>query len=148
MAKLFRAVFIVSLFASVAAFGQADQQIVSVTDSPDPVVPGNNVTYTVTIQNNGPNPAVNGGLNIAWDGNLTYQSSTLPAGWTCTSPAQFMSCTTPSFAPGGPQVITLVAQVAPHLAAFPDGTVSMSVTTSGVTPDPNNVLLELNFFAD
>jgi uncharacterized repeat protein (TIGR01451 family) len=137
MARVRRALFVLSLLVSLSVFGQADQQIVSVTDSPDPVIPGNNVTYTVTVQNNGPNPAVNGGLNIAWDSNLTFQSSALPAGWACTAPAQFMSCTTPSFAPGS-HVITLVAQVSSHLLAFADGTVSMSVSTSGVTPDPNN----------
>ncbi len=138
MAKLLRVLFIVSLLVPVAAFGQsADQRIGTVTDAPDPVVPGNNVTYSVTVENLGPDPAVNGGLNIAWDSNLIYQSSVLPPGWNCTPAAQFMSCTTPSFTPGS-HVVTLVAQVAPHLAAFADGSVSMSVTTSGVTTDPNS----------
>jgi large repetitive protein len=139
MARFGRVWFAVCLLVSLSVFAQsADQQIVSITDTPDPVVPGNNVTYTVTVQNNGPDPATNGGVNLAWDGNLTYQSSSLPPGWTCTAPAQIMTCNTPSFAPSGPLALTFVAQVATHLRAFADGTVSMNVTTSGVTTDPNN----------
>jgi uncharacterized repeat protein (TIGR01451 family) len=139
MARLLRALFVCSLLVSVSMFGQsADQEIVSVTDSPDPVIPGNNITYTVTVRNNGPDPATNGGLNIGLSGALVPVSATPPAGWTCTAPSQFMSCTIPSFTAGTTAVITVVAQVPASLLNFPDGSVSSNFTTSGVTPDPNN----------
>ncbi|HEX7809515.1 MAG TPA: hypothetical protein VF608_12335, partial [Thermoanaerobaculia bacterium] len=64
MIKLVRAV-LVSLLLPLSVFAQsADQEVVSVVDSPDPVTPGATLSYTVTIRNNGPDPAVNGGLNI------------------------------------------------------------------------------------
>jgi uncharacterized repeat protein (TIGR01451 family) len=124
-----------SLFAT-ALFAQADQQIVSATDAPDPVVPGNNVTYTVQLRNNGPNPAVNGGINIVFDSNVTFLpgSSTIPAGFICVG-GQFATCSIPSFAPGD-VTFQIVAQVAPHLINFADGSVTTSFSTSGVTPDP------------
>src|SRR5687767_4761005 len=101
MARLLRALFVCSLLVSFSVFAQsADHEIVSVTDAPDPVIPGNNITYTITVRNNGPDAATNGGVNIALSGSLVPVSATAPAGWTCTSPAQFMSCTMPSFTSG------------------------------------------------
>jgi uncharacterized repeat protein (TIGR01451 family) len=131
--------FIACFILTLPAFAQsADQEIVSVADAPDPVVPGNNVTYTVTVRNNGPDPATNGGLNIILSGAVTPVSATPPAGFTCTAPSQFMSCTAPSFAAGVTAVITVVVNVPSSLLAFPDGTFSSTFSTSGVTPDPNN----------
>src|SRR5829696_3736146 len=99
-----------ALALSTAAFAQsADQAITSATDSPDPVVPGNNITYTVIVTNNGPDPAVNGGLNVALSGALTPVSASGPVGFTCTAPAQFITCSTPSFAAGVPATFTIVA---------------------------------------
>ena len=132
-------VVLFSLFLSIAAFAQsADQQILSATDSPDPIVPGNNITYTVNMVNNGPDPATNGGLNIVLSGSLTAISVTPPAGFTCTGLAQIMSCTAPSFAVGAAGPFTIVAQVPASLLNFPDGSVSSNFSTSGVTPDPNS----------
>jgi uncharacterized repeat protein (TIGR01451 family) len=124
------------LVAAFSAFGQADQAIISAVDSPDPVIPGTSLTYTITFQNNGPNPAVNGGVNLLFDANFTPTSATPPAGFNCTALTQIMSCTSPSFAPGGPVVLTVVGTVAAHLNTFPDGTLTSSFSTSGVTPDP------------
>ena len=138
MTFLRRAVFVFLVLVPLAALGQsADQAIVSVLDAPDPVVPGNTLTYTITFQNNGPDPAVNGGVNLLFDGNFTPTSVVPPAGFNCTALAQIMTCNTPSFTPGGPVVITAQGTVAAHLNAFPDGTLTSSFTTSGVTADPN-----------
>ncbi|HEX7150879.1 MAG TPA: IPTL-CTERM sorting domain-containing protein [Thermoanaerobaculia bacterium] len=132
-------VFLFVCLLSTAMFAQsADQQIVSVTESADPVVPGANYTYTIQIQNNGPNAATNGGVNIALDGIIEAVSTSAPGGWTCTAPAQFMSCTTPSFANGASATIVLTARVPSHRANFPDGTVNASFSTSGTTTDPNS----------
>ena len=72
------------LLSPVFAVAQsADQEVVSVVDAPDPVVPGQNVTYTVTVRNNGPNAASAGGLNVNLANALTHLSNTPPAGFTC-----------------------------------------------------------------
>ena len=137
MTFLRRALLVFLVLMPVFAFGQsADQAIVSVADSPDPVIPGSTLTYTITAQNNGPNAAVNGGINLLFDGNFTPVSVVPPAGFTCTALAQTMSCTTPSFAPGPPVVFTASGTVAAHLNTFPDGTLTSVFTTSGTTPDP------------
>ncbi|HEV7763978.1 MAG TPA: DUF11 domain-containing protein [Thermoanaerobaculia bacterium] len=139
MARVRRALFVLSLLVSLSAFAQsADQQVLSVTDSPDPIIPGNNITYTIQIRNNGPDPATNGGLNWAFGGNLNYVSAVGPAGFTCGALGAFGSCTNPAFPSGTTATFTLVAQVAPHLVAFPDGSITSTFSTSGVTPDPNN----------
>ena len=131
-------VALVLSLAALTAFAQsADQEIVSVTDSPDPVTPGNNVTFTVTIRNNGPDPAVNGGVNVSFQQNLTYQFALPPAGWTCTPFGGALTCNTPSLAVGT-YTFPIVAQVAASLANFPDGSFTTFFGTSGTTPDANN----------
>ena len=122
------------LLLAPVAFGQADQAILSVTDSPDPVIPGNNVTYTVQIQNNGPNPAVNGGINISFPG-MNWVSGSGPAGFTCFVVGQNASCINPSWAPGA-ATLTIVLQMPPHLVSFADGSTTVGFSTSGTTPDP------------
>src|ERR1051326_1470906 len=95
MLRGLRSLFVCALF-TLSAFAQsADQEIVSAVDSPDPVVPGNNVTYTVTMKNNGPDPAVNGGLNIILSGAVTPISATPPTGFSCTGLSPFMTCNPP-----------------------------------------------------
>lgn len=116
----------------------ADQQVVSVVDAPDPVIPGQNVVYTVTMRNNGPNAAVNGGLNAVLASALGAPSFNVPAGFSCATFGANLSCTNPSFAPGTTAVITITAQVAASLLNFPDGTFSSFFYTSGLTPDPVN----------
>jgi uncharacterized repeat protein (TIGR01451 family) len=139
MARLCRALFVLSLVASLSAFAQsADQELLSAVDSPDPVIPGNNVTYTVQVRNNGPDPAVNGGLNMNIGGSLTYLSAFGPAGFTCLNLGNNASCTSPSFPAGTTATFTVITQLDPSRLNFPDGTVTSNFFTSGVTPDPNN----------
>ena len=142
MTKLCRNLLLVCLALAfpINALAQADQAI-SASDSPDPVTPGANVTYAITVTNNGPNPAVNGGFNASFT-TPTYVSATGPAGFTCSVFGNNVSCTNPSFAPGTAN-FTLVLNVPQSLQAFPDGNFTTNFSTSGVTPDPvggnNNV---------
>ena len=78
----------------------------SVTDTPDPVVEGNTVTYTATITNLGPNAAPN----------ATY-TQTLPSGYTatassstgtCTVASRVVSCNLGLLAPGGSATVDVV----------------------------------------
>lgn len=128
---------LLSLFATGAMAQSADQEVVSVVDSADPVVPGQNVTYTIVMRNNGPDVATNGGLNINLGSALTFVSNSVPAGWQCFFAGNNASCTTPNFAAGTTATITLVTQMAPHLINFPDGSTSSNFFTSGPTADPN-----------
>lgn len=137
MMTILRRAVLVCLLLPVVAFAQsADQEILlPITDSPDPVIPGQNITYTVSVRNNGPDPAVNGGVNASFAG-TTYVSASGPAGFACAAFGSAVSCTNPSFPAGQTAVITFIQNVPAHLLAFPDGTVTASFSTSGTTVDP------------
>src|SRR4029077_7496564 len=113
----------------------------AVTDAgtPNPVLAGNNITYTQTVTNNGPLDAVNAVFSEAVPANTPFQSLTVPAGWTCTTPAVngtgSINCTNPDVANAALGTFTLVVQVNPLTVV---GTVVTDVVdvTSG-TSDPN-----------
>jgi uncharacterized repeat protein (TIGR01451 family) len=67
---------------------QADLEITAKTDTPDPVIAGNNITYTINFQNNGPN-AAGATVTDAVPANTTFVSAqvTSGTGWTPTTPA-------------------------------------------------------------
>src|SRR5215213_11954798 len=138
MAKLQRVLAVLSLCLAPVLFAQsADQEVVSAVDSPDPVTPGATLTYTVTVKNNGPNAATNGGLNINLPGGVTHTTDVAPAGWTCFWLGSNGSCITPSFAAGTTEVIAINVTVDASLANFADQSIAANFFTSGVTPDPN-----------
>ena len=112
---------------------------VSVTkgDSPDPVVAGKPLTYTLTATNSGPSTAqAVEVLDTVPDG-TTYVSGTDASGATvCTlvQPDQ-VRCALGALAPGASKAVYLTVKVAPSVAS---GTVLLnSVTVSSATPDPD-----------
>jgi uncharacterized repeat protein (TIGR01451 family) len=82
------------------------------SDSPDPVAPDGNITYTVTVTNAGPDAAQNANMNVVLNNTLRYQSITTPAGWNCPSLAvgygASFTCTAATFAPAASSVFTIV----------------------------------------
>src|SRR3954452_17969623 len=74
------ALFPVASFAVVSA-----DMGVTPSDSPDPVAPDGNITYTVHVTNAGPSIATTAHLNVIMNGTLLWQSMTVPAGWSCPS---------------------------------------------------------------
>src|SRR5256885_1077342 len=67
---------------------QADLAITK-TDSPDPVVASQNLTYTITLNNNGPSDAQTVSVTDAVPANTTFVSATVTtgSGWSMTQPA-------------------------------------------------------------
>ena len=119
--------------------GTAADVSVAITDAPDPVTAGANLTYTITVANAGPSSAAGVTLADALPAGTTFVSLSSAAGWTCTTPA---------VGAGGPvncsiatlgmtsAVFALVMHVDPALAA---GTVlSNSATASTSTADSNS----------
>lgn len=111
----------------------ADMQIVK-SVSADPLVPGQNFTYTLTIQNNGPSVAANVVVTDALDTDLAFVSSV--EGCTNGGSGQTVTCpTVPTMAVGATATFTFVAQLSPAYTG--DGT---DVLNSGVvdadTADP------------
>ncbi len=77
--------------------------------SPNPVVIGNNVTYTQVVSNTGTAAATSATLNEAPTGSTTFVSITPPPGWNCAAfPPQ---CTNPSVAAGATGTFTVVYKV-------------------------------------
>jgi uncharacterized repeat protein (TIGR01451 family) len=114
----------------------ADVSVV-LTDSPDPVIAGNNLTYTVTVANNGPSSAASVTLTDTLPAGTTFVSLTSPGGWSSTTPAVggtgTVTSTLASLAPG-PSVFTLVVNVGNAVA--PGTVLSDTATVSSATTDP------------
>ena len=84
----------------VTAINAADLSI-GITDSPDPVAPGSNLTYQITITNAGPSNATSATFSDTLPAGTTFVSLSTTGPWTCTTPAVgaggTVSCTNPSF---------------------------------------------------
>ena len=123
-----------------AEFESADFSV-SVSDSPDPVNAGSNLTYTITATDNGPDPAGNATISDTLPAGTTFVSLSPVLGWSCSTPATGASgsvlCGNGSFAVGS-AVFTLTVNVAEATAA---GTVlanTVTVTSSTSDPDGSN----------
>jgi uncharacterized repeat protein (TIGR01451 family) len=119
----------------------ANSAALSVTNaaSPVPVQAGNNITYTQVVTNAGPSAATTTTLSENTPANTTFQSVTIPGGWSCTTPAVgsagAINCTDPSFA-AGTASFTVVLKVTAGTAA---GTaINDAATVSSSTADPNS----------
>ena len=110
-----------------APAGQADLSI-SKVDGPDPVVAGADITYTITIRNNGPAPAAAPVFRDATPTYTTYRAIVLPSGWSCSGlPAVGGTGNITCSAPGG-------------MASGTSITILLSVrVTLGTTGSINNV---------
>jgi len=100
----------------------------SVTKTATPLIAGTDVTYTITVTNNGPSDATSVALFDTLPPPLTFQSITAP-GWSCV----VANCTRATLAPGS-SVITLVGHIPP---STPPGTViANTATVTSSTFDP------------
>lgn len=119
-----------------ASADSADLSIVK-TGSPDPVMPGGTLTYTITASNEGPDDAASALLDDPLPAGTTFQSLSAPSGWSCSTPPAGLggtvSCSAATFPPGSP-VFTLEVLVGGSVAA---GTlIENTATLSSSTPDP------------
>jgi uncharacterized repeat protein (TIGR01451 family) len=105
------------------------------TDSPDPVLVGGTLTYTLTVTNNGPNSATGVTLTDSLPANVTFVSSN-PAAPTCSQAAGVVTCNLGTIASGANSVVTI--SVTPQAAAVPSVTNSASVTAAEVDPNSAN----------
>src|SRR5678809_190155 len=122
------------IFFNVCVAPTADLSITK-TDSPDPVTTGNDLTYTVTVTNNGPDTATSVTVTDNLPAETTFVSCSSTGGGVCGGSDNNRTVTFASLASGESETITFVATVNCSVA---DGTViSNTATVSSVTPDPN-----------
>src|SRR5262249_21406291 len=127
--------------ATTTVSTQADLSVTK-TDSPDPVIAGNNITYTINFTNNGPSDAQTVTVADAVPANTTFVSATVTTGtgWSTSAPAVggtgnvvFSKATV---AAGETAVFTIVVKVGSNI---PDGTtISNSATAATTTTDPTS----------
>jgi uncharacterized repeat protein (TIGR01451 family) len=132
-------VVLLLLFWTASAQAQSADLSVTKVNSPDQVIAGSNLTYTITVTNNGPSDAANASLSDPIPASTTFVSLTFPVGWSATTPpfggTGAVSATRPAFAAGASGVFTIVVNVN---AATPNGsTISNTATATSTTADPN-----------
>ncbi|HEY0229651.1 MAG TPA: choice-of-anchor D domain-containing protein, partial [Dokdonella sp.] len=110
---------------------------IAMTDTPDPVIAGDALIYTITLSNAGPSAAASASFADTLPAGTSFGTLDVPGGWSCTNPAVgsggTVSCSNASMAPGT-AVFNLVVVVDGGLGA---GTVlSNTVTAASATADP------------
>ncbi len=116
---------------------------VTKTDSPDPVAPGANITYTIIVNNAGPSDAQTVSLTDAVPAGTTFVSFAEPAGWTSIEPAVGGTGTVTSSrgslaSTAGPQTFTLIVRVNSPTADGTTITNTAAVSTSTTDADQTN----------
>src|SRR4051794_1439785 len=101
----------------------------TMSDSPDPVGKGQELTYLLTIANSGPRPAKAVSVADALPSGVTPKTAAPSAG-TCTL-AQTVTCDLGTLAPGTSQTVAISAT--PSTA----GSIANAASVSSATPDPD-----------
>jgi uncharacterized repeat protein (TIGR01451 family) len=128
-----------------AAADPADMSLTKI-DTPAPVLAGANITYTLTVGNGGPDPAVDATLSDTTPANTTFVSLTTAAGWDCVTPAVggtgSITCTNPSVPNGASDAFTPVVNVNAATAAgtIIGNTASVGSTTPDSDPADNSAI--------
>ena len=128
-----------SATGAVTFISEADLSITK-TASPNPVVAGTNLTYTINVNNAGPSTATGVVVKDTLPGQISVLSVT-PSQGTCTpgipgNPAQPLTCTLGTMNASGSANIVIVTAVA---SSVPSGTViNNNATVSSAVADPNN----------
>jgi len=129
---------IVMALQAIGAVSSADLSITK-TDSPDPVVAGTDLTYTINTNNNGSGPAVFAQWQDTLPAGTRLQSFLGAAGWSCSTPpigsGGVITCRKDTIAVGESAGFTVVVRVDAGVA---DGaTLSNTATISSSASDPN-----------
>ena len=103
------------------------------SDSVDPVIAGNLLTYTLAVSNAGPSDAQNVQVTDTLPAGVTYISDTSNC---VEAPAGTLTCSLGTLAAGGSSTFDITVAIDPSLA---NGTVlTNSATVSTTTSDPNS----------
>jgi uncharacterized repeat protein (TIGR01451 family) len=129
---------IVMALQALGSVSSADLAITK-ADSPDPVIAGTDLTYTINVSNNGSGPAVFAQWHDALPAGTRLQSFSTAAGWSCATPpvgsGGSITCNKDTMADGESASFTIVTRVDCALA---DGAlINNTATITSTTSDPN-----------
>lgn len=110
--------------------------IITNSDSPDPVTQSNNLTYNLTVINNGPSDATSVSATQTLPVGVTFQSVT-PGSPTCSHAGGVVSCNLGPMAKGSNSVISVVVKVNPTTGGNISSTANVTVAGSS-DPNTNN----------
>jgi uncharacterized repeat protein (TIGR01451 family) len=115
--------------------GQADLSI-SKSASPNPVTVGSNITYTLTVANNGPDIANTVTITDNLPATTSFVSCNSTGGGVCGGSGNNRTVTFSSMGTGTSATITLVTMV--NCGVANGANISNTATVSSLTPDSNN----------
>lgn len=127
---------------SLAGLGEARADLrVSKADSPDPATAGDQLFYTVSVTNDGPDPAVDATVVDTLPAGVTYVTDDLPGG--CVeAPVGTLTCSLGDIASGQTRSFTIKVSIDPGLVAANGGPLSIFNTATAysatVDPDPSD----------
>ena len=116
---------------------QADLSI-TLTDSPDPVVAGTQLTYVATLTNNGPSDAPNASISLPLPAGTSFVSATADNAGTCNAASPVVCSWTGPIVSGATRSTTIVVAVAPAQTAALSATATVSLTPAGSDPNAAN----------
>ncbi|MBV8545372.1 MAG: DUF11 domain-containing protein [Acidobacteria bacterium] len=101
-----------------------------------PIAAGAAFDYVIHVNNEGPDDAASVTLTFPLPSGVAFQSDSVPAGWSCTTPAPgsggTITCTAATLAPGT-ATFTITASTPPTAS----GTFSTTASITSATPDPD-----------
>ena len=120
---------------TVGGGGPVSDLQITKSDSPDPVLTGSNITYTIVITNNGPATDLGATFTDILPSGTTFVSITSPG--SCSSPpvgsTGTVTCSLGVLPPGQSVSISLVVNV----NAAPGATITNTATVDGMSDDSN-----------
>ena len=109
----------------------------SKTASPNPVRIGQDLTYTLTVQNLGPNFALTSSLTDTLPADVTFVSVELPSGGTCSFSAGSVFCGFDFMGPGSGRQVVIVVKPTKAGRITNSAEVSIPFGAGGGSRDPN-----------
>jgi len=111
----------------------ADVQITKLLASSNPAVPGQSVSWSITVKNNGPSDAVNVTTADAVPGSVTGLSLGGANAGSCSIASQTVNCNFGTLAPNATRTYTISGTLGDNAT----GSLVNTATTTTTTPDPD-----------